>query len=218
MRLTATFDADNALDVLINIAKDDGSQCQKVVSFEDFFQVLKEENDTRDCKIARLGKLPYGFIDGGVTEGDMEAIIHIPSGVRPLMYYEQSYVVPWPDLVFYFRTAKGAITHSKLYALDGAPTPKKELKYYPFGNVHQDGRICWGGNVLPKMEVLKDFDKVVTLFFGAGTNDDLYKKFVLKEGRKKRELMQRELLEILKGMDKFPSKCLATTGMTFAQL
>ena len=217
MKCTATF-TDKSADVFLTISKADGSQVQKTVPFEKFVDVLKKEDEIRGRKISRMGKLPHGFIDGGVDGEDMEVLIHVPKGIRPLEYFGTTYVIPWPDLVFYLHSSKGKVTKSCLFCVDEVPNEKTKLLYYPFGNVHSDGRICWGQNVLPKVRCLCDYDKVVSLFFSADTNDDLYETFKLEQGRKKKELTQRELLETLKSMKEFPVKCLRDTGRTFGQL
>lgn len=217
MKYTATF-TDKSADVFLTIGKADGSQVQKTVPFEKFVDVLKDEDEKRGRKIKRIGKLPNGFIDGGVDGDDMEVLIHVPKGIRPLEYYGTTYVIPWPDLVFYLRSTKGKVTTSRLFCVDGIPNGQSKLLFYPFGNVHGDGKICWGQNVLPKVKRFCDFDEIVSLFFSADTNDDLYNTFVLKQGHKKKELTQRELLETLKSMKEFPTKYLRDTGIAFNQL
>ena len=58
--------------------------------------------------------------------------------------------------------------------------PASRLCYYPFGNVYDNGKICWGNTVFPKMTSIKDAEKLIQAFFDAETNNDLYQELICK--------------------------------------
>ena len=57
---------------------------------------------------------------------------------------------------------------------------------------------------MPAVHCLKDFEKVVTLFFGATTNNDLYKTPIFEKDGVQVDMSQSELLKLLQGKDKYP--------------
>lgn len=211
MKIVSTIDSTNLNAVSVVIYNDDRSAEEKTVSTDDFIRALNA-GTVSDGKISRIGALPEGFFDGGyeIVSGKFEAIIHVPAGLRPLMYFDKVYTIPFPDLCFYFKSENGKVIASKVFALKERIKKTSQLFHYPFGNVYNGGSICWGGNVpeIPAITCMKDFEKVITLFFGAVTNNDLYQAPKMVVDGKEVRMEQTELLQYLQGQKVFPVKIL----------
>lgn len=93
--------------------------------------------------------------------------------------------------------------------------PASRLCYYPFGNVYDNGKICWGNTVFPKMTSIKDAEKLIQAFFDAETNNDLYQNRIAEHPEFKE---QSGLLETLKEMEVFPQKWLKENGNQLSNL
>ena len=209
MKVISTIDTRAPGTVRVHCEDDDNIAFIKNISYHDYLAILQNSTVSDGERVKRIGTLPFGWYDGGYEEstGTYEAILHLPAAERPFIYYGKSYVVPFPGLVFYLKAQKGNVTCSRLFALaeDGI-SETSVLHHYPYGNVYDDGKICWGGNDvnMPKIQCFKDFEKVVELFFGAETNNDLYQSPELKKDGKKVEMSQSELVMLLEGKEKFP--------------
>lgn len=203
MKFTASFD--DSLDFVdLVIEKDNGMVEQKRIVYEEFFNILSLATIETSNGVP-VGRLPKGFYDG-VIQGDalnFSLVVVLPAEVRPINYFGDLFMVPFPALAFQFTVDAGNLTVSKLYALDTSlPNPESVLYHYPFGNVYSDGKICWGMNVLNKLPSKQAIDTVVAAFFSAETNDDLYINSKYKT--------QRALIESLKGKQTFPRKLLTS--------
>lgn len=208
MKIICTIDTKTPQAVRVHYEDDDNIAVLKNISYQDFVELLSESR-VSDGNMKRIGALPIGFVDGGYESvtSTYEAIMHLPAEVRPMKYYDKVYLIPFPDLVFYLKAHKGNVTTSKVFAMqDGDVTEKSPLFRYPFGNVYADGRICWGRNFdsIPKVHCLKDFEKAVTLFFGATTNNDLYKSPKIEKEGVLVDMNQTEFIQLLEGKDVFP--------------
>lgn len=211
MKITSVLNSDSPY-VFVRI-EEEGREVQKMLSINDYRRVCADLKAT-DRKVNRIGVVPAGFVDGGVSDDTHEAIIRIPAGKRPLFYMGKEFVVPFSDVVFYFSAVNGIVDKTQIWFSD----EYGRLYRYPYGNVYSDAKICWGGNVLPDVQSLKDFEHLVELFFSAPTNDDLYVHVrVVIEG-KKVSLTQRELIEYVSGRDKFPVEILTPCGMSIGDL
>lgn len=202
MEITAIMSSERTDEVTCIIKKGDGEEIRKVISYEDYAKsVIGVLGEDRVC---RVGQLPRGFVDGGANERCIEALISVPAGKRRFSYLGEEYLIPFPEIFFHFLAdSDGTVKGTKCACKMG-----DDLYHYPFGNVYEEGRICWGGNVLPKVNCLKQFDLLVELFFSATTNNDLYSgPVVMKEGKAYR-LSQRELIEHLQGVNEFPKEWL----------
>ena len=208
MKVTATIDTKYPQAVRVHCEDDDNIAVLKHISYQDFVELLTESYK-HDGAVNRIGTLPIGFIDGGYEKitSTYEAIMHLPAQERPMKYFDKVYIVPFPDLVFYLKAQKGNVTTSKVFALEsGDTTENAKLYRYPYGNVYDDGRICWGSNrnTIPRVHCLKDFEKVVTLFFGAETNNDLFQSPKYEKDGVLVDVSQTELIQLVEGKEKFP--------------
>lgn len=214
MKITAVLSTESANASVV--IEQNGKEVKKTISINDYRRICSELNVAEGQKVRRVGELPAGFYDGGVNEDVYEAIIKLPGGKRPLFYHAKEYFLPFPDVVFYFKatSTSGNVTSSKVWFLDR----EEKLFKYPYGNVYQDGSICWGGNVLPRIRCLKDFEKLVTLFFSAATNEHLYKETEALIDGKKVVLMQRELIDYVSKKEDFPMDLLVPYGRSIKEL
>lgn len=208
MNVTAKFSTDDLSAVSLSIAKDNGLVEEKMVSFTDFKAVLDASAIAGDS--VRIGHLPKGFYDGTVSATNpltFRTAIVVPAEVRPLMCYGETFLVPFPTLLFTFRVRNGFINRSCVYAVaDKTVTDRSILYEYPYGNVYEDGHICWGGNALGRVPSCKALDKIVSLFFGSETNDDLY--------RNDEYPMQRALIMHVMKKKTFPKSLLKSKGLS----
>ena len=121
--------------------------------------------------------------------------------------------------MFYIKEERNRITKSLLYAVvDKNLTDESKLYHYPYGNVYRDGRICWGSNSLPQISSLADFERVINLFFGAKTNNDLYEPPKVKHEEHEYAPSQLELISLMEREDEFPEKFLKTARGKLGEL
>lgn len=212
MVITSVLNTDSEY-VSVCVQKND-QEVRKTLSLNDYRRACSELTMREEHAIHRVGALPAGFVDGGVNEDYHEAIIRVPAGKRPFIYHNKEYVIPFPTTVFHFTTIRGKAHSTRVWFAD----EEGKLYRYPFGNVYKDNRICWGGNRLPDVHNLKDFDKYVAIFFSASTNDDLYSGVKLVVDGKKVPLAQRDLLEYVSVKDAFPMELLMPYGMSIGEL
>lgn len=210
MKITSVIDSNKSLVSVV--IEENGTEIRKSILFREYQKACVSVD--AGSGVQRVGKLPEGFIDGGVDGTNFEAIIKVPGGKRPFKYLETEYFIPFPDMVFHFVAQKGRVTATETWFAD----ENGVLYHYPYGNVYVNGAICWGGNLLPSIGCLKDFEKLVTLFYSASTNNDLYQNVETKIGGRKVELTQRELLELVSKEETFPKKLLKPFGLSIAQL
>lgn len=194
------------------VTKTDGQQIRKKGRIDQFIGILQSSSDS--CKFRRIGKYPEGLIDFAIGEqpGTFKAVFLVPESVRILSFFGDELLVPFPETVFFMTSVNGRIVDSKVHAKHG-----ENLCHYPFGNVYDDGKICWGQNKLPNILHLEDMKKVPALFFGGDTNNDLYRpgKNVIK---KKEFTMQRGLVNALLPLEVFPKDWLVSCHKTMSSM
>lgn len=176
---------------------------RKCISYRDFINLLL--SSTENEELFRVGKLPYGYVDSKISLMDtttFSVVIEVPKAERVLMYYGDMYQVPFPNILMYFYVEQGKLVGSKCFATCGE---KETLYCYPFGNVYEDGKICWGNVSLPKIQKLEEINIFVSMFFSSGTNDDLYFN--------SRGMTQRAMLEELVKLDEFPDEMLQVSNV-----
>lgn len=160
----------------------------------------------------RLGKMPGGFYDGTIsTSGDgFECLIVVPEGIKPFIYYDKVFNIPFPTLMFHIKCNKGVLKRTFVYALESDTVNDETLLYaYPFGNINSDNIVCWGSNAIMGLDSLRSAEKVISVFFGASTNDDLWSsKERLSDTSREKFCLQRGLVEYLVGKSKFPKEFL----------
>ncbi len=204
--MSVYFRSDTDL-VTVNRAFKNGDEDSKTMYLLDFVNALT--NSVGKTCYTELGEMPYGYFRGSINPSDtsnFKVAVIIPQDKRILTYFGEEHLVPFPELLFQFTVKSGRIKDSYVYSLVSSKGSRK-VAHFPYGNVYDDGRICWGTNILPRVENMKAIERIVDLFFGSETNDDLY-----TVGRNiiKREQFfnQRGLILAAEGRKKFPSRWL----------
>ncbi len=211
MVIVSVIDSEST-DVVVRI-EDKGTEVLKTISFQEYRNACNNVMLNGE-RVPRIGQLPHGFFNGGSLDGVQEAIIRIPKGKRPIHYMGKEFIIPFPDVVFHFVTEQGKPKTTKVWFADD----KGVLYHYPFGNVYDDGRICWGANVLPHIADLKEMERLVSIFFDATTNNDLYKSPCVTLDGKEVQLNQRDYIEYVSRLDAFPIEWLREAGLTIEEL
>lgn len=220
MQLISKIKDDVADVVHVQATSDSGETVKKILPMKKYIELLTDSMEDSH-KMVAIGQIPNGYYDGKIHpyEPDTFSVtIALPKGLQQIVYGTSSYSVPVPGLVFVIEVKKQRIIKSVVYAYKGELTEDSPLYHYPFGNVYCNGKICWGGNSLPKCNVMKDVDKVIALFFGSPTNDDLYSPESNFLDPPEYVLSQRAFLEFLKGKDEFPENILMETGNVLAEV
>ena len=196
---------------------EDGSMAEKKVLMEDLVAIIN--NSVASNSYVPIGSLPYGYYNGLINPFDsstFKAALIMPAEKRILTYYNEEHLVPFPDLLFLFTAERGIMTKSRVFSIVNKKN-QRLVANYPYGNVHENGSICWGANGLPKISSMKGVEQILSLFFGSPTNDDLYEagKSVIK---KKEFLNQRGLILKAEEEQEFPEKWLKLTGCTLDKM
>lgn len=216
-KITVTFCDDNSQAVNVSI-KEGGRTIRKRISMDSFLKCLFSSSKN-EKNYQPIGILPNGYVTGAISANgtkECRVTIQLPAQIRPIIFYDTVYTVPFPALVFYFEAGKaGSVTVSKCYAVkeENMLNETSRLYQYPFGNVYQgNGNICWGNISLPEINKLKDFDQLPEIFFSSSTNDDLWHSGF--SGAR----TQREFLNNLKTMQSFPEDWLIPCNKTAIDL
>lgn len=151
-----------------------GDEDNKTMSLLDFVNALT--SSLENVCYTDLGELPFGYYRGSISPTNaatFKVAVTIPQDKRILSYYGEEHLVPFPELLFMFKVKSGKITDSRVYSVINSKSSRK-VAHYPYGNVYNDASICWGSNVLPRVENMKGIERIIDLFFGSETNDHLY--------------------------------------------
>lgn len=186
---------------------ENGEEDSKTMNLTDFVSALTDSIG-KTC-FTELGEIPFGYFRGSINPCDTSSFkvaVIIPQDKRILSYYNEDHLVPFPELLFLFNVKSGWVNKSYAYSLVSSKN-RKIVAHYPYGNVYDDGRICWGLNHLPRVENMKGIEHIVDLFFGSETNDHLY---AAGTNIIKREefFNQRGLILAAEGRKRFPAKWL----------
>jgi len=176
MVITAKF-TDHLGDVVdITIEEENKLTEKRKISFLDFRAILETSSHVED--VVRIGALPQGYVDGSCSRSDRSTyrvFIEVPAQVRAMQYYDKNIMVPYPTLLFVLIVNSGRLIESFCYAVAEQKVSGKSLLYhYPYGNVYQTGKICWGNNFIGRIQDIKSSERVIELFFGSETNNDLW--------------------------------------------
>lgn len=206
MVITAKF-TDHLGDVVdITIEEENKLTEKRKISFLDFRAILETSSHVED--VVRIGALPQGYVDGSCSRSDQSTyrvFIEVPAQVRAMQYYDKNIMVPYPTLLFVLIVNSGRLIESFCYAVAEQKVSGKSLLYhYPYGNVYQTGKICWGNNFIGRIQDIKSSERVIELFFGSETNNDLWASC-----DEKKYPTQEVFLEEMKEQEVFPENCLA---------
>lgn len=200
-----------------HLTLDDESVLTKTLSFENYLNLLKEGSIavTQKEKFLTICDLPIGYHSGAIrSDGDFVMFITVPSSVRTKFYKEQFFEIPYPNLLFGFVSVNNKLVSKKCFSYKGVLTDKSILYRYPFGNVNQNGHICFGNISLPKADKPPVLNTYIDLFMNGITNDDYYKPGSSITS----SYSQGTLLTRLSKKSVFPSALLSKTNYTYTKL
>lgn len=146
--------------------------------------------------------------------------VYTPAHTRTMSLCNKNYEnMPVPATLFVFQFYKNddgfTLSDSGVFALDGdfqGETTK--LYHFPYGNVFDDHKICWG-EVENHLKSVVQAGSLVDLFLGSDYNYDLDGRFQWSEGEDLSDDDEGYLAGFWKkmqGQDKFPKEHLIDTG------
>ena len=163
------------------------------------------------------GFLPDNCLHVSISSTEKQFVLWNPELRADVTYQNVEYLnFPIPRLVFGIRMMdNGRVVECSIGVVaDEKPTPETAMYHYPFSNVHPDGKVCTGNNVMPryrKLSALKHFPRYL---LGLPDNDDMFSSENNRLG-----LGHRELLEHLKEKDPsyYYSDVLVPSGKTLQE-
>lgn len=214
--------SDNSPSVSMTITNDKNITKQKTVAIEDLKALL-----VSDYKLA-TGLLPAGtrYYKGAAAQYSI--MIELPAKVRDmtLSTYNASgskrvneiIQVPYPTCLFYFSIRANKIVDLRLNSLKYPLQSETDALYcFPFSNVYNDGRICWGSVGLPNVSKPIELIGIINLFLGSQFNGDLAgTNFLAPKGTEIFDFWT--LIKHVKTLQEFPAEILKATSTTFKTL
>jgi len=205
-------------NIRVNIHRDDGSMQLKDLTAVEYFSLLRDvfyEHVTMPA--ARLGALPDGFYDAAIsgTPDSYTCAVCLEPGRVSAIYFDKEYVVPYPKLLLVYKVLRGSLVGTRCFALKRNDVLDDNVKLYkyPFGNVDDDGSVCWGGNSRNligerKFNSLHDLNFLSVLFVSSPSNGDYFTPDRINNFAPSLSDFYREL----GSMDVFPDECLSPIG------
>ncbi len=213
--LNDNFNRSNSYDCANIVFTDKaGKKNSKIVEMESLLMAFKCAVKT-DVGQTPIGKIPFGYYDGAIgmhyNKLCADIVTVLPASMQMMQYENTQYDVCMPSLVFSFHVNKGKLENTRVFTLkDEKPTEKSVLYRYPYGNVQDDGRVCWGSNTLPEIREIKRLEMVMTLFIQSPCNSDLYHS---EKCIGQNDVPLRELFEQLRNVQSFPEEYLMPIKM-----
>lgn len=116
------------------------------------------------------------------------SVVTVPAHVRELRYLHVPpalYNIPDLALVCKWDGPSGRLMESSLYCCHFLPETLNSTAYvcpWPYANVHDNGRICWGSTDTRTLTVTNPIGPV-ELFFGSAFNNDLWRGGMRPQGQ-----------------------------------
>ncbi len=198
-------------DAHVSIVAPDGISKQKTVSVDDIVANLASSYRFS------TGLLPKGtrFFSGSLN--DYLICIEMEERVRKMRSVgneERTRMIPFPKCLFIFFVRSNKIIQTYIHSLKkNLESDKDTLYHFPFGNVYQDGHVCWGGASLMKVNQPMELVGIINIFLDSGFNGDLIEEntYLAPSSYKKGESRIRDfwsLLNYLEKRDAYPSSML----------
>ena len=179
-----------------------GAVSEKVLPLDKYLALLGDATFMKSSDMFQIGRLPKGYFDAKVSSSDpstFDAVLVFKAQKRAMKFANKHWVVPFPALAFKFKVQAGVVTDGYCFGMaSDVPDEDSILYRYPFGNVSDIGRICYGNIRLDKMTSIMDVTAAVDEFFTGETNNDYF------AGKNVVPYTQAEMLEKLKKLDEFP--------------
>jgi len=162
--------------------KQGGRTATKNVAVEDFIAAIQKD------MVLRTGIQARGVREFLISGNRMVITLEVPPRIRDIVFHDRDvgaklkYKIPFPALVFIFEMHNKILHESWCFATkEPLWKPSVELHLFPFGNVHPDGKICWGsGNIKSDEEYsAANVSTLVEKFIKAPFNTDLSQNIFL---------------------------------------
>jgi hypothetical protein len=183
--------------ILVEEQKPGGVTSYKEISPIELYHVINGSYIT--TTFFSSGMLPEHCLSISMNSTEKRMVLWNPELRADISYGGVEYPnFPLPRLVFGIRmlTNGKVVDCSMGVVADEAPALKTEMYFYPFSNVHPDGKVCTGNNVLPryqKQTALKYFPRYL---LEIPDNDDMF-----SIDHNKQQLGHKALMEHLKDKD-----------------
>ena len=145
------------------------------------------------------GFLPEHCLHVSMNASERHYVIWNPELRADVIYQDVEYRdFPIPRLVFGLRVlGNGKVAECRIGVVaDENPTEDTRMYAYPFSNVHPDGKVCTGNNVLPRYKKISAMRNFPRYLLGLPDNDDMF-----SVDRNKMGLSHKDLMEHLKDKD-----------------
>jgi hypothetical protein len=200
---------------ILSVKDKNNIERKKTVLLEDVVGLLSEQFSFSTDILPRGTRLYCG------NKRDYNIIIEMPSMVRLIMYQRQEDTlvckIPFPICLFSFSILDSNIYSSNVYCLKNSINTKMDKLYkFPFGNVYDTNKICWGGNNFDKIEIPQDLFGIINIFYDSKFNGDLFNTSLLNESLNITNV--KDLFLFLKDKEKFPIDVLKSCNKTFCDL
>ncbi len=198
--------------LILEMQKPDGAVAHKEISPLEFYYAVNSSYYSTDH--LRSGFLPENCLHISMNNKEKSFILWNPELRADVIYRDKEYLnSPIPRLVIGVRILEtGRMADCSIGVIaDERPLPETKMYYYPFSNVHPDGTVCSGNNMLPKYRKQTSLRNFPRYLLGLPDNDDMY-----DSSRNQLELEHGPLMEHLqdKTPDYYYSDILIPNGET----
>lgn len=183
--------------IIVEEKRPGGIVCYREIDPMELYYVINGSYTSND--FLDTGFLPENCLNVSMNATERTFTIWNPELRADVIYDNTEYAnFPLPRLVFRLRILdSGKVVECALGVVaDEKPTEDTVMYHYPFSNVHSDGKVCTGNNVLPRYKKLSAMKHFPRYLLGLPDNDDMYDK-----GKNQKGFGHRELLEHLKDKD-----------------
>ena len=161
-----------------------------------------------------VGRMPTGYYDMKFADNkNFYIACLLESSVCPYHYMvsgkQQVFLIPFPATLFLFWVENGKEKLSHCHAVD----KNGQICKYPFPNVYESGRICWGNCHLPDINCPGDVNKLMDTFLMAGFNTHLYSESNTSLG-----VSIEELIRHLEPLNEFPENILLKKNVNVSKV
>jgi hypothetical protein len=214
----------------INISINDSFETAKVMINNEGIKKIK--NVSFSDLIKELNSHVSGFNSGILPRGvkfikeakeyTYVAIETLPN-VKTFNYYNGSknntVNMPFPPLLFIFKVNGNKIIDVRVFALSNTLLSFNDTLYsFPFGNIYNDGRVCWGSAKIDfSFKSYLHLLSIMATFLGSSFNGDLFIKGAEDIGGHKIDSFL-SLVGALKDKPEFPISYLVNSGNTIKKL
>ena len=218
MNLTLTYvENPETCDGLFRVTcEEKGITTVKNLTVEETLKLLGKSTYEKDAKFYDPGEKPYGYVRHFASDrcDTFKIAVLYPAKKRGIRYFNDTYFVPYPDVLYLYEVRKGYVQTKRCFAIkDKEIKPDTKLYAFPFGNVTgSSGAMCYGNIKLPKLKNMSEIGQVVDLFLAGDVNDDLW------HGNISKKLKQYELFQLLENKKMFPKNLLVDVNKTFGEV